>query len=410
MWPFDTFFNKKDLVAKEEELSRKIKESQDALLLATTSTADAAQHVTSKIKARLEDSIRQFEATVALITDALIICDETGTILAVNPAASKLFQCEESDFIGTPVLSRFSRFSGLLNLETLWAAIDGKEASAGLLRGRTCEGATFDVDVTSTKLERSDGSSLILLLIRDISLHKDIEIKEKNFRSLFDLSFDGILIVQDETIVAANLSAGMMFGTDPRMLLAKRLDSLVDLNEREILGRIDDAPTKEPVEVEARNNGKLMQLLFSSASIVWNKKPAFLVTVKDVSEMRRLMTRLRRDNGVDMICVFGTDYKIMFANESFANYYGIEREKIIGDNLFSIIPAGEKESLLLNISGLTVDNPSRRMQHQTTNKDGNIILQDWIDHATFDQNGNIVEYQRSGRDVSVALEKLLNEK
>jgi len=408
MWPFD-FSKRKDTEAKEEELSRKIKEGQDALLLATTATADAAQHVTAKIKARLEDSIRQFEATVALINDALIICDEDGTVLAVNPAASKLFNCEYNDFINSPILSRFSRFSGLDSLKTLWAAIDNKEASIGLLRGRNCDGTTFDVDVTSTKLERSDGSLLILLLVRDISLKKDVEIKEKNFRSLFDLSFDGILIVQNETIVAANLAAGTMFGTDPRVLITKRLDSLVDVNEREILGRIDDSPTKEPIEIETHKDGKLMQFLFSSASIIWNKEPAFLVTVKEVSEMRRLMTRLRRDNGVDMICVFNTDFKIMFANESFANYYNKERDAIIGVDLFSIIPAGEKEALLLNLSGLTSDNPSRRMQHQTTDNNGNIMLQDWIDHATYDQKGNVVEYQRSGRDVSVALERLLNE-
>jgi PAS domain S-box-containing protein len=408
MWPFDSS-RRKERRAREMDRMRRIAESQQALLTAATSTADAAHHVTFTIKAKLEDSIRQFEATIALISDALMICDSSGTVMAVNPATTGMFGCTSEQLIHKTVLHRFSRFDGLSSIDVLWEAFEADEASKGILRGRRCSGETFDIDVSFTRLERNNGEALVLMLVRDITHSKHIargaELREQHFRSLFDLSFDGILIVQNQRIVAANKAAGALFGRDPNMLLCMRLDALV---HDDALGDVDDKPTA-PVEVEASLDGRSVQLLFSNSAITWNDDAAILVTVKDISETRRLMTRLGRENGVDMICVFGPDFRVAFVNEAFANYYGVERHSMTGMDLMSVLPEGDKDALLLNLRGLTAQNPSRRMQFQGTGADGKATLQDWIDHATFDKDGKVIEYQRTGRDVSSSLCLLLDQ-
>ncbi len=270
----------------EEQQRDKISSSQKMLLDAAISTADMAQFVTTRLKEGLEDAIKQFETTAAIMSDALVMSDTKGKMKACNPAASKIFGYETCEIMKKSALDLFLHHGGIIaSPDELWQAA-GPEVMQEMkdLIGIRKNGEEFPVEITMTKLGRADGSTIVLMLIKDMSdwiaLKKEAEINTNRYHSLFELCFDGILVVQDGRIVAANQQAGRLFGVRAESLSNVEFTHLVNKEDREKLVNIH----REPVTVSAvRPDGKPMALLFSGTDITWNDETtASLVTVRDL--------------------------------------------------------------------------------------------------------------------------------
>jgi PAS domain S-box-containing protein len=238
-------------------------------------------------------------------------------------------------------------------------------------------------------------------LIRDLSdkiqCRRLTQVHSERFQSLFNISFDGIMIIQDSKIVAANRAASLLYGLEPELLL--HTPSHVLLHSNIIVS--------EPTETDGTyKDGSTLQLLFSSTSITWNELPAHLVTIKNVSEMRQLRKALvSKFDGLDMICVFDSNFKIKFTNSYFKQYYNCEHT--VGKDIRELIPTSDRDTFAIKINALTKTNPTVRNQVQHITETGESRLLDWIDHAVFDDNGNVIEYQRTGRDITSVLINLM---
>ena len=210
---------------KEENNQYKIMQSQTALMHAASTTADAAHSVTASLKRHLEDSIRQFEATVRILTDALIVCDSSGNIHACNPAAESMFAMPSTAMLRSPCTALFSIFGKSANIDDVLALLENGQDD---LMGKRQTGEIFPIETTFARLERSNGDVVVLLLIRDLteinSLRTIAATHETRSRVIFDVSFDGILIVENGKVMAANHAAGNLFKRSPESLLANVLD------------------------------------------------------------------------------------------------------------------------------------------------------------------------------------------
>lgn len=269
----------------------KMAESQRVLLNAATETANAAQAVTTILKARLDDSLKQFETTARIITDALIVCDYDGKIQTSNPAARYMF--ERQGLVDNSILDLFDLDGQpVTSSESLWAMIEHSTrwqiGSAAPLRGRKEDGSLFWVDPGCAKLEWSDGTMSMLVLIRNVDpfvmLHKSAHEARHRFDSVLDISFDAILIEQDDKIVAANRAVGRMFGYTNTELLTKPITMLfLDCDHK--LVEADEEHAHITVH-GLHSSGSMRSLLFAATFISWHGQPARLITVKDVTEMR----------------------------------------------------------------------------------------------------------------------------
>jgi len=398
VWPFNS--SKREL-EREEDRRVKIAASQLALLEAATTTADAAQHVTSKLRQHLEDSIRQFESTARLISDALIVCDSAGQVIAFNPAAEIIFAISSKD-IESAFVGKLFRINSqpVSDIEMLWKHIENgsDEGNNPILSGYRGSDESFFIDASLTRLGKEDGTTLILLLVRDLSDHieskKLVAVHEQRFQSLFNFSFDGILIIQDAHIVAANKAVAQTFDVEPADLLSMTTSKLFRENIPVSTGEntIDDGN---------------LHLLFSSTDITWNGNPAHLVTVKDVSQLHQLRQAVKgTDSGRDMICVFDKDFKITFANSYFSEYYNCPNP--VGQDMRDLLPPSDRDTFSLKMLTMTPENATMRNQVQHMPTFGPPRFLDWIDHAVFDENGNIIEYQRTGKDITSILTSLMN--
>jgi len=288
------WFSKKKQKDKSDRDSRhqeKIILSQLALYSAASDTADVAQDVTNLLKSRLEDTILQFETTARILNDALIICEMDGTIVSFNPAAEQIFGYTADTIIGTPVLPLFKPSHNTAG--NLWATINYESIASipGVplkeVRGVRANGEVFHIDVNHTRLDKSDHSSIMLVLVRDISelIEAKIETNAANdrYQTVFNNSFDGILILQDDKIVAANHTISNLFGYS--------IDTMLENPINFLFGDKSETPCRLPVGISEpihfaregiHSDGSKIKLLITTNKIKWNGTDACLTTIKEV--------------------------------------------------------------------------------------------------------------------------------
>lgn len=395
------FWKKNKGPSKDEENRKKILESQKALVDAATATAEIANIVTGRLKENLEDSIRQFQLTAKILNDALIVCTDDGTIHAYNPAAEILFGWSSEEILTRKASDLFViKGENISDPEYLWNYLQDNEYE-NVVMGKSKDNSIFEIDYNFDTLDRSNDTNIKLLVIHKKNVEKKIsEATEYNYRSIFEKSFDGILIQQDNKIVATNHAMIDLLGYSNKELLGKDIISVINYHDHNKKGKVTEA---------YHQSGLSLTVLYSTTQIFYENKIANLIIVKDISERKELEDRLIKNFDAQLICVMDQNLNIVFANHHFSKKY---KMKMIGKNIKDVLSDYELQPFLLNISSLNPDHPTRSIQYQTDldiNGDGSMDesrVYYWTDHAAYDSDGNIVEYQRIGRDITQIISDL----
>ncbi len=101
-----------------------------------------------------------------------------------------------------------------------------------------------------------------------------------------------------------------------------------------------------------------------------------------------------------LVCRFLPDGTLTFVNEYYCSYFHMDREDLIGNNFFQFIPENDREQVRGQFLSLTQQQPTITYQHQVYDVEGSVVWQEWTDRALFDEQGNVVEYQSIGRDIT----------
>ncbi|HWR89885.1 MAG TPA: PAS domain S-box protein [Dissulfurispiraceae bacterium] len=101
-----------------------------------------------------------------------------------------------------------------------------------------------------------------------------------------------------------------------------------------------------------------------------------------------------------MICRFLPDGTLTFVNSMYCGYFRRTRDQLEGQNFFQFIPEQDREKVRKHYLSLTTDNPMVTYQHEVIGPDGGIVRQEWTDRAILDDQGNLIEYQSIGQDVT----------
>lgn len=376
-WLFGKKRVKSETKVRESIRDLMLADSQKALLTAATETADMAHLVTRKLKSKLEDTMAQIESTARILNDALIICDSNGKVQAFNPAAEKIFDMTSdevrSSFVGDLFNSKTHNFKTFEDIWTFLAMMDISEEEHDL-SGKRKDHSVFPIEINHTRLDRSDGSSIILLAIRDIGSHhqtlNEVTEKMKCYKSIFDESFDGILVVKGQKILAANRTVSNLYGYSVEELLAQSIDMLIF-----------------SANMGKHHDGHLIDISFTTSNIVWQNEPASLITIKTKKNENK-------NKEAKMICFFDKEFKITFANSIFANWYNLSKDELIGKDIRQLLKQEEYDIFLVHINSLTPENPTRKMELRTRGENGKVNYQIWTDHVAYDKHG--AEYQRIG--------------
>ncbi|MBF0560523.1 MAG: PAS domain-containing sensor histidine kinase [Alphaproteobacteria bacterium] len=102
----------------------------------------------------------------------------------------------------------------------------------------------------------------------------------------------------------------------------------------------------------------------------------------------------------EMICRFGPDTQILYANSAYAEAFGLTAQDIIGRRIIEFLPLTGQENFAKYFASFTLEQPERYYEHELKLADGRRAWTCWTDRAFFDTSGNVLEYQSIGRDLT----------
>ncbi|MGP8330523.1 MAG: PAS domain S-box protein [Methanosarcinaceae archaeon] len=101
-----------------------------------------------------------------------------------------------------------------------------------------------------------------------------------------------------------------------------------------------------------------------------------------------------------LICCFLPGSEITFVNKAYCEYFARTPEELVGSTFLALIPEDDRETVMANISALTVESPTQSHEHRVIESGGDIHWQRWTNRALFDARGKAVAYQSIGEDIT----------
>ena len=212
---------------------------------------------------------------------------------------------------------------------------------------------------TDTFTESPDSDRLPTLVEEAVEYYRakrDPLTAEARAATHLDAALDGIAIVQDGCYVFVNTRLLELLGTERRehvigeafpgtltiegvRLDEKRLDAVTN-GERTVdaaAGTLESPAGSLPVEVSAQ-------------STEWAGRPATVLILRDVSEVRRIQKRLRNyeqavESSTDLLAALDADRRFLFANERYCAYHGVDQATIEGRSLADVLASDAYDRL-----------------------------------------------------------------
>lgn len=118
--------------------------------------------------------------------------------------------------------------------------------------------------------------------------------------------------------------------------------------------------------------------------------------------LRRSETRYRAivEDQTELICLFKPDGTITFVNDAYCRYFNKQRSELIGQTFLPAMPSDDRALITKNFRSLSQDHPTNTYEHRIILPSGEIRWQQWSDRALFDEQGNFIECQAVGRDIT----------
>lgn len=106
------------------------------------------------------------------------------------------------------------------------------------------------------------------------------------------------------------------------------------------------------------------------------------------------------DNQFELVCRFTADGRLTFVNEAYCRYFGKSREELVGSRFAQLIPTEDHEQMVSYLNRISPEFPVQTGQHRVFRADGQVAWVEWTDLGFFDDAGQAVYFQGSGRDVT----------
>lgn len=131
--------------------------------------------------------------------------------------------------------------------------------------------------------------------------------------------------------------------------------------------------------------------------------------VQDITERRQIEDALRAgeiryraivQGTTDLICRFLPDSTLTFVNEAYCRYFGKNLDQLVGTRFLSLIPEGEWADVQDHVAMVMRLREPVTYSHEVITPQGEIRWQQWTDSVILNEEGDVVELQSIGRDIT----------
>ncbi|WP_293098688.1 PAS domain S-box protein [Moorena sp. SIOASIH] len=106
------------------------------------------------------------------------------------------------------------------------------------------------------------------------------------------------------------------------------------------------------------------------------------------------------EDQTELICRFRPDGTLTFVNGAYCRYFSKSEKELIGQRFLPLIPDEDLKRLEQCITSLSPQNPVETVEHRVIMPTGEIRWQQWSDRAIFNEQGQLIELQAVGRDIT----------
>ncbi len=106
------------------------------------------------------------------------------------------------------------------------------------------------------------------------------------------------------------------------------------------------------------------------------------------------------EDQTELICRFEPEGILTFVNQAYCRHFGRSSDDLVGRSFLSLIPEKDRAAVLDRLMSLTPENSVKTHEHPVIEPDGSIGWQQWTDRAFFDDDGELVNFQAVGRDIT----------
>ena len=277
---------------------------------------------------------------IELLPDAVLVFQAKKIVFA-NSAAARIHGAESADqLIGMMTLDLVDPDAHEFIRRRRELAEAGRRTEPVVHGGVRLDGSTFLAENRITRFTWH-GAPATLVVIRDITervqSEKVLQESELQYRSLFELAPDAMLVTDYGRIIFCNPAAVSLFGAEsPEQLVGRSHLELVNPDDTPALqARIDVGPeVMHEIQFLGVRRFRLDGTEFISEScsvpFVWDGKAVRLVTIRDITERKQAEQALRdsearyRDlvEGSHLgICIAAKNGDYLFVNNSFRNLF-----------------------------------------------------------------------------------------
>jgi len=255
-------------------------------------------------------SARLFEMPMGVIAhaarEAIVVVDRQQSIVAMNPAAQRMFRYAGGAALGRPLsllippAARAAHENHLRRFDAS-GVIERSMAERGAITGLRADGQEFPAEATISRLELAiDGRTrtFLVALLRDLSqeraLQDEVEVLTRRFRTLLDMTPVAMWICEADHVAFANRAALDLFGLGSgEELVGRSVYALLhpDAHDalREQIRRALGAESTPPLVTSAitRFDGQTREVEIASAALPDHGHTVVQMVITDITQRQR---------------------------------------------------------------------------------------------------------------------------
>lgn len=119
-------------------------------------------------------------------------------------------------------------------------------------------------------------------------------------------------------------------------------------------------------------------------------------------QLRQSEARYRAivEDQTELIARFSPDSTVLFINDAYCHYFGIQREDILGKSYNPVIYEADRAMVSQLIQSMTLENPMVVIENRVIDGRGEVRWTQWVNRLLYDAEENLIELQSVGRDIT----------
>ena len=249
--------------------------------------------ITERVEAekQLREKEEQYRSVFEATSDGLIIRDMDGYVVEANPAAYSMHGYTYEEFIGLHRTDIIDPADHSMVAEYMKAIQAGRSFRGQAVDIRK-DGTAFPVEVrgsTFTYLGKPHTLSVLRDITERVEAEKQLREKEEQYRSIFEASTDGLVILDpDGYYVEANPAMSTLFGYTREELIGLHTSALTAHESFDVLTesmkKIKDGGGFQAEGLALRKDGTTFYAEAHLTPFTYQGKPHLLAATQDITE------------------------------------------------------------------------------------------------------------------------------